>query len=49
MALLRARILYDPLAYSLSVGTAVQMMDSTASCRWDWVRFWRFGATLLAA
>ena len=27
----------------------VQMMDSTASWRWDWVRFWRFGATLLAA
>ena len=26
-----------------------QMMESVASCRWDWVRFCRFGAMLLAA
>ena len=25
------------------------MMESVASCRWDWVRFCRFGAMLLAA
>jgi len=44
-----------PTAEAMAVTCAmcardVQMMDSTASWRWDWVRFWRFGAaTLLAA